>query len=247
VQYGVTKKTAGLRSAISLDRQDGYRTIIPSITETGRKQGDIMGFLSITRLIAKLFGKPSDLVAFIISIGIAFFTASYLPKGPWATYTFLLVAYHLFLVWIVVDSSYESGLSLPIVSTILTHLSYLAISVAIGLAAVYIQSFTLLRILVLIVAVVVLARSECDSLFKARSKNKTNKKVSASKAEAAQKAAAVENAVAAAATVDDYEEWLKYLAQPNRPPRKPGLSVQDEYKQWLVARARSRMAPHPKP
>lgn len=50
-------------------------------------------------------------------------------------------------------------------------------------------------------------------------------------------------AVATTATVDDYEEWLKYLAQPNRPPRKPGMSVQDEYKQWLLARARAKVAP----
>ncbi len=64
--------------------------------------------------------------------------------------------------------------------------------------------------------------------------------------ESAHKADLVAAAVAAAATVDDYQEWLKYLAQPNRPPRKPGLSVQDEYKQWLVARAKSRVAPRPR-
>jgi uncharacterized membrane protein YhaH (DUF805 family) len=58
-----------------------------------------------------------------------------------------------------------------------------------------------------------------------------------------EKAALVAAAVAATATVDDYEQWLKYLAQPNRPPRKPGMSVQDEYNQWLLARARARVAP----
>jgi hypothetical protein len=61
-----------------------------------------------------------------------------------------------------------------------------------------------------------------------------------------EKAAAVADALAATATVDDYQEWLKYLALPNRPPRKPGVSVQDEYKQWLLARARAKVAPNPK-
>jgi hypothetical protein len=64
--------------------------------------------------------------------------------------------------------------------------------------------------------------------------------------EAAHKAELAATAVAAAATVDDYQEWLKYLATPNRPTRKPGLSVQDEYKQWLLARARAKVAPHPR-
>lgn len=48
--------------------------------------------------------------------------------------------------------------------------------------------------------------------------------------------------VAAAVTVDDYEEWLRYLAQPNRATRKPGLTVKDEYEQWLVERIGSRRA-----
>ena len=61
-----------------------------------------------------------------------------------------------------------------------------------------------------------------------------------------QKTEAAAAAIAASVTVDDYQEWLKYLAQPGRPPRNPGVSVQDEYKQWLLARARSRMAPRPK-
>jgi hypothetical protein len=59
----------------------------------------------------------------------------------------------------------------------------------------------------------------------------------------AQEDALLAKAVAATVTVDDYQEWLKYLAMPNRPPRKPGQTVQDEYKQWILARARSRIAP----
>jgi hypothetical protein len=46
----------------------------------------------------------------------------------------------------------------------------------------------------------------------------------------------------AEATAEDNEVWIRYLAQPNRPTRKPGLTVKDEYEQWLVARIGSRRA-----
>jgi len=38
----------------------------------------------------------------------------------------------------------------------------------------------------------------------------------------------------------DEKEWLRYLAQPLRTYRKPGLSMREEYDLWLAARARSR-------
>jgi len=50
---------------------------------------------------------------------------------------------------------------------------------------------------------------------------------------------------AAAASLDDYQEWFRYLAMPNRPPRKPGMTVEEGYRQWLLERAKSRIAVHP--
>ena len=38
----------------------------------------------------------------------------------------------------------------------------------------------------------------------------------------------------------DEKEWLRYLAQPLRTYRKPGISMHDEYKLWHSARARSK-------
>jgi hypothetical protein len=46
--------------------------------------------------------------------------------------------------------------------------------------------------------------------------------------------------LAAQATADDYEVWLRYLAQPDRPTRKPGLSIKDEHELWLNARAKAK-------
>ncbi len=181
-------------------------------------------------------------LVYIICALIGFGIAHLLPPGLWAALAYLLITYHLFLGWLVFSAEHKAGISLPIGTTILTHLACLALVVCFAMGRHIIPFFGLIRYFV-----PALAPFEVEWLFKASNQNPTNKPVSASKAEAAKKAAAVANAVAAAATVDDYEEWLKYLALPNRPPRKPGLSVQDEYKQWLVSRARSRIAPGPKP
>jgi hypothetical protein len=38
----------------------------------------------------------------------------------------------------------------------------------------------------------------------------------------------------------DENEWIEYLRQAIRVYRKPGVSLQDEYHQWLAARVRAR-------
>lgn len=42
------------------------------------------------------------------------------------------------------------------------------------------------------------------------------------------------------ATGEDHEAWLRYLATRNPTHRKAGLSMADEYREWLLARARTR-------
>jgi hypothetical protein len=135
-------------------------------------------------------------------------------------------------------AEHETGFSLPIGSTIVTHVACLAVVVCFALGRGHIPFFGWIRLFV-----PALAPFEVRWLFSGNKNRKTDKPVPVSKQEAEKKAALVASAVAAAATVDDYEEWLKYLAQPKRPPRKPGMTVQDEYKQWLLARARARVAP----
>jgi len=41
-------------------------------------------------------------------------------------------------------------------------------------------------------------------------------------------------------TFDDHDEWQRYLSRPNRPFRKAGLPIGDEFKLWHAARARGR-------
>jgi hypothetical protein len=49
------------------------------------------------------------------------------------------------------------------------------------------------------------------------------------------------------ATNEDQDAWLLYLSQPNRPRKKAGFSVKEEYEQWLVARVSARHAAQPEP
>lgn len=185
-----------------------------------------MGFWGINCGAAIIDGGMSDLL--------------FGKNSLWLPILIITVAYHVILVVLVIEADHKTGLSLSIPETIITHLACLAILLFLGTAARYVPLLDYIRY-----AMPALAPFERDWLFKARSKTK-EKNLSISKEKAAQKAAAVAAAVAATATVDDYEEWLHYLAQPNRPPRKPGVSVQDEYKQWLLARAKSRIVANPK-
>jgi hypothetical protein len=191
-------------------------------------------------LFAILGLEGIDLFAFVVSNLIGFLAGLYfMPNFAVSFFAAILISFHLFLAWLVITAKHESGISLPIITTILTHLACLVVVVAIGIGR-HIPFFGIIRYCVPVIAIF-----ERNWLFKGTKKGNA-KGAQVPKGEAERKAAAVANAVAAAATVDDYQEWLKYLAQPNRPPRKPGTSVQDEYKQWLVARAKAKVAPPPR-
>ena len=43
-------------------------------------------------------------------------------------------------------------------------------------------------------------------------------------------------------TADDYEAWLCHLRQRHPLSRKPGMTMKDEYDQWMVARFKSQAA-----
>jgi hypothetical protein len=72
-----------------------------------------------------LFSKNGP--AFIVSSLIGFVVARYLFEGAWAIYAYVLISYHLFLAWLLLTAEHETGFSLPIFSTIVTHLACVAI------------------------------------------------------------------------------------------------------------------------
>ncbi|MGA3343345.1 MAG: hypothetical protein ABSC76_00630 [Terracidiphilus sp.] len=177
-------------------------------------------------------------VAFVFCVLFGYIASTFLPEGAWFILAYMLITYHLFLVWLVMSADYETDLTLPIGSIALTHLICLTLVVSLGIGLRHVPYVGLIRYVVPALGVF-----EIKWLFR-RGMKKKQVQVSAEKA--AKAAATKAAAVAASATVDDYRDWLRYLALPNRPPRQPGMTVEDEYKQWLLARAKSRLAIHPK-
>jgi len=167
--------------------------------------------------------KAADLVAFLISAFLGYMASTLVPAGPWANYTFILVFYHLFLAWLLIDAGHKTGVSLPIVTAILTHLACLAIIVFYGMGQHVIPFYRVLRF-----GIIALAIFERNWIFSGGKKKQELPVV------------APISTVIAEATADDQEAWLNHLATRNPLSRKPGISIKDEYEEWLAARAKKR-------
>ena len=155
--------------------------------------------------------------------------------GGWWGFAFILFAYHIILVWLVINAEHEKGISLSIPMTVITHLSCLVVLVGLNVMGRYIPFFGLIRY-----CIPAIAPFERDWLF---SGNKQKKDVTKKKVPVKAAVDAIPVHVALTeATAEDHEAWIRHLAQPNRATRKPGLTVKGEYEQWLVARIGSRHA-----
>jgi hypothetical protein len=144
----------------------------------------------------------------------------------WAIGVSILVSYHLFLAWRVVTAEHEVGFSLPILSTIVTHLACVSLVVVLAFGRGVIPFFWIVRY-----AIPALAPFERDWLFKANKKKKEEEVPSFAP-----------SAAVAAATGDDHEAWNHHLAHRNPLSRKPGTTLKDEYEQFMAARVASRAA-----
>ncbi len=185
-------------------------------------------------------------LAFVVCTLIGYGVAFMLPRGPWVIYVSMLLSYHLFLAWLVINAEHEVGFSLPIVSSVLTHLCCMALVVSLPSLRHAIPFFSFLRI-----GVTYLATFECNWLFRAgvhAAKPDLPSAVAAKLAEAKhvevkQDEPQLEAPRAIAFEVnqnDEHHAWIQYLSSPQRRFRKPGLSVRDEFQMWEKFRARSR-------
>jgi hypothetical protein len=162
-----------------------------------------------------------DIFAFCVSGVLGYLAGLLLPDGAWAIYGSILISYHLFLVWLLITADHETGFSLPIGSTVVTHLAFLTIVVSFGFGRHYIPLFGFLRF-----GIAGLAIFERGWLF---SGHTTKKKVPA-------------DAPVITDTAEDYQAWLVHLAQRKPAQNKPGTSLRAEYQEWLMARAKARAA-----
>jgi hypothetical protein len=194
--------------------------------------------------------EPLDVGAYIVSDLIGMIIFFWLRQDlQVAILVSIFVSFHLFLAWLVITADHEIGFSLPVMTTIFTHLAcmvvvYLcsalvqALSIAGAFLPIYIYLF--LRPIRSVVAVCIpgVAIFERYWLFSGGKKKKKEVPLTgAAAAIAAETAAAADEA-----TAEDYEAWLKHLSTRHPSTVKRGLTVKQEYEQFVLARAKARAA-----
>ena len=177
-------------------------------------------------LAAWLNLKGTDVGAFVVAALIGYLAAFLMPPGWWAVYISILVSYHLFLAWLVLTADNESGISLPIVSTIATHLACMVVVLALGLGSHRTSPFGLFRY-----GIAGLAIFERAWLFSGKG--------TPASVQIADEVVPSASPILTA-TAEDYRDWQLYLAQQKAGSRKMGSSLKAEYEQWLLTRATNR-------
>jgi hypothetical protein len=87
-------------------------------------------------------------IGFVVCSLIGYLLGRFLPQGAWSAYAPILISYHLYLVWLVIIADHETGFSMPVTHTILTHAAFLAALVGLAVGRNYVPFFGLIRIFV---------------------------------------------------------------------------------------------------
>ena len=198
--------------------------------------------MGVVRLLTSANGR-----AFLICSLVGYLIARFMPPGAWGLYLSMLVSYHLYLGWLVISAEHEAGFSLPILSTVFTHLCCLGVVLSLPSLRHVIPYFSFLRF-----GVTYLAAYECQWLL--RSSETRN----VPEVPATPEPSVVPDAVNAVKTTDpapmpvvrlvtvggddDHEAWLKHLAKRTPATMRRGLSVKEEHDEFMRARAKGRVA-----
>jgi hypothetical protein len=170
-------------------------------------------------LAAFLNLEGPDIAAFFAATILGYLAGAIVP-GSWSIYVSILVSYHLFLAWLVFSAEQKTGASLPLASTIITHLACLAVVIPLSMGRSHIPFFGIFRY-----AIASLAIFERGWLFSGQIGGEPRLEE------------APIPAIVVTATADDFQEWQRYLAQQKPGSRRSGTSLKAEYEQWLIARA----------
>ena len=172
-------------------------------------------------LLERPQSSNKDVVAFVAACLIGYGVGTFLPDGAWHAYASVLLAYHLFLFWLVITSEEDAGLSFHPASTLLTHGAFLGTVIAILMARRYIPFFSFFGM-----GIASLAYFEKIWLFGGER----------NRAKAMQERTGV---AVVRSSANDYQEWTKHLAQRKASSVIHGSSLKDEYEQWVKARAQN--------
>jgi len=175
--------------------------------------------------------KRIDTVVFVLASVIGFFAGRLLQDPTWSLYASILISYHIFLAWLVFSGEKKAGISLPLFSTILTHAACVFLVVALVIIRRHVPYFAILRF-----GISAIALFERSWLFTAV-KPKANLEEAR---RAARKSAVNRQTILALARGEDHEAWQRHLAMRSPTQRRRGRSINEEYEQWLLDRARSR-------
>jgi len=161
--------------------------------------------------------QGAKLVVYIVCSIIGALVGHFFFDGAMAVYASILVAYHLFLAYLVVTASHEKALSMSVPLTIVNHLAFLGLVVGAAYARNHIPFFFILRWFI-----PGLAPFETKWLFSGKGKSED--------------AEEEPYQTMPDATLEDHEAFREHLMQPDRPFRKPGISLHDEFALWLADR-----------
>jgi hypothetical protein len=184
-------------------------------------------------------------VVFLLCAGLGYVIGHFFGDGPWVTYISMMVTYHLFLGFLVITAEKEASLAMPLGQTILSHAACLAVIIGLGMGRHAIPFFSIIRLFV-----PGLAPFEVNWLFGGDGKKKAALEAAIAGPVAAPASPSAAHHAAAApvaqtfyetSTGEDYEEFLKLLYAGQRPFRKPGITVKQEFELWLAARAKARV------
>ena len=162
-------------------------------------------------------------MVYVFCAALGYLAGHLFLTGSWAILVSILVSYHLFLGYLVLTAEHKAGFSLPVGSTLFTHVACLAIVACLGIGGRHIPFFRMISL-----CIPALAPFECRWLF------------SSGKTEEAVKADAPLNTAFAEATREDYAEWMNFAVKQKPPFPRPGVSLPAEYERWLIARNKSR-------
>jgi hypothetical protein len=177
----------------------------------------MLGFL-------KLQGE--DFVAFIMAAFAGYVAGSFITDPDWAAYVSILVSYHPFLTWLVINSPGKFGLSMPAWSSALTHAACMVVALGpVGFTNHTSMGFGLFRY-----SIAAIALFEHGWVFS---------KEEAKPALDDKEATAVVGADISA-TASDEIAWLEHLRRRRPGMTKPGITIRQEHDAWLCARLKTR-------
>ena len=141
-----------------------------------------------------------------------------------AIYAYIIGGYHIVLLFAILFKNKQKGFSLPLGSTLITHLACLALVIGMAIGRQYIPFFSMIKFFI-----PGIAPFEAAWLFSGGKKQAR----SLIGAEPEEEKAPI---VVSDANADEYEEFLKLLYLNKRPYRRPGISLKEEFERWRADR-----------